>query len=238
MKFILFIIIISIISVKSELTGKSEHKAGDGIKLMVEEKDTNKTCLLFSFSQIEINIRSNNLTRRNHTKHVMDLKNVKKDSYESSCDSNHTQCISLKTINSANKLQFCFKMDHSNSSYKLDSLKFSMTNFTSKIGQISNITNFNLTVPFNSTYSCVGTKKIVLNETKNSIKSIEIKIMSLKFSAFRHSSVNDTNWNEAVIKDCEEKLEDSLIPLIIGGALTGFLITSLCLYFVLRQRKS
>lgn len=237
MKLILFIIIALIISVKSELTRKSEHKA-DNSKLTVEEKDTNKTCLLFSFSQIEINIRSSNLTQRNHSRHVIGLKNVTKDSYESNCDSNHTQCISFKITNSTNKLQFCFKMDHSNSSYKLNSLKFSMANFASKIDEISNITNFNLTVPFNSTYYCVGVKKIVFNETRNSMKSIEIKIMSLKFSAFRHSNVNDTNWNEVVIKDCEEKLENSLIPLIIGGVLTGFLITSLCLYFVLRQRRS
>ena len=236
MKFILFIIITLIISVKSEVTGKSDRKAGDGLKLIIKEKDTNKTCLLFSFSQIELNIRSNNLTKHNHLKHVIDLKNVVKELYAQNCVANHTQCISLITANTTNKLQFCFKMDHSNSSYKLNSLKFSMRNLTFEIDQNSNTTNLNLTVPFNSTYSCVGTKKIVFNETKNWIQSIETKIMSLKFSAFRNT--NDTNWNEIVIKDCEEKFEhNSLIPLIIGGVLTGFLITSLCLYFVLRQRK-
>jgi len=226
----------------------------NGTSNIISLRGNNSTCLLMSFKNINILIKSKNATIKkpyftqtyNITGNTLNIngngvKAIPVDIFkgESSCASqNGHEKLALDV--SKNELIFDF-MKYENS-YNLSSIKFlvrniSSANFTIKDGTNSSHTRPDLTVPhinigklFNCKHSLVYEFDLTTSE------SIEIKIEGLRFSAFRSS--NTTQFDEPAI-ECKTKSKpgNDIIPIAVGGVLTLFLISSLVAYVVIKHRK-
>ena len=84
----------------------------------------------------------------------------------------------------------------------------------------------------------IYTFKFNLSESEE----IKISIQDLKFSAFRKYNNTSDQFNEKFKVHCDvtkkAKAGNDIIPIAVGGVLTGVLIISLVGYMVLRSRKT
>jgi hypothetical protein len=129
----------------------------------------------------------------------------------------------------------------------LSSIKFIVKNdilsgnSTIKEGTNSSYTTPNLYattshINIGKSYNCKGS--IVYKFDLTTSEKIEIKIEGFKFSAFRNS--NETEFDESVIecKEIKSRPGSDIIPIVVGGGLTGFLVLSLVAYLVIRNRST
>jgi hypothetical protein len=214
----------------------------NGTSNIISLRGENSTCLLMSFKKINILIKSDNATIKKHhfnqTHNMTDehqIKIIPVDILkgESSCDKKQEK-LALNV--SENQLIFDF-MEVENS-YNLSSIEFLVHNISSGNSTIKGQTRPDLTVPHISIGKSFNCKHaLVYKFDLTNSERIEIKIEGLRFSAFRNS--NTTEFDEPAIecKLSKTRPGNDVIPIVVGGALTGFLVLSLVAYLVIRNRE-
>ena len=224
----------------------SPHEVLNNKTIGIRLNSNKHVCLLLSFTKANMEVGFNQTVLYNHT-YEMRESEVLSQPTDTHCTVDDIQRLSLKFPDET-IVRFEFKLNSTKRTYTLSQLTLEVHN-SSLFGALNSSSFLVRSIapdlkvkPIGRGFSFECKHRYVFRLNETNVEDYKIRLHGLKFWAFRRNSTSSEFKEQEVIFCPIEKKKlkpgNDIIPIAVGGVLTGCLVISLIGYLVIRARKT